>query len=101
MGTLQQRLMRMRYWRPGQQACTHVDLIREVTPSADGCEGCLAIGDSWVHLRLCLICGYVGCCDNSKNRHATAHFQETGHPIAQSHEPGEDWRWCYPDQRMV
>ena len=77
--------------------CTHGDQIREVTPSADGCEDCLRIGDSWVHLRLCMTCGHVGCCDDSKNKHATAHFRRTGHPIMRSFEPGEDWGWCYVD----
>src|SRR5437899_4077218 len=77
--------------------CTHGDQIREVTPSADGCEDCLRIGDSWVHLRLCMTCGHVGCCDDSKNKHATAHFRRTGHPIMRSFEPGEDWAWCYVD----
>jgi hypothetical protein len=69
--------------------CSHLDLIREVTPSAEGCEDCLKMGDRWVHLRLCLICGYVGCCDNSKNKHATGHYEITGHPIIQSFEPGK------------
>ncbi|HEX9070208.1 MAG TPA: UBP-type zinc finger domain-containing protein [Ktedonobacterales bacterium] len=78
--------------------CTHLDTIREVTPSGDGCKECLEMGDTWVHLRLCLECGHVGCCDNSKNKHATKHFHATGHPIIQSFQPGEDWRWCYVDE---
>jgi uncharacterized UBP type Zn finger protein len=81
--------------------CAHVQLIQAVTPGAQGCEECLKLGDTWVHLRLCLICGHVGCCDNSKNKHATHHYQTTGHPIIQSFEPGEDWRWCYVDQVML
>jgi uncharacterized UBP type Zn finger protein len=82
--------------------CSHVDQIRLVTPqTADGCEECLKSGDSWVHLRLCLECGHVGCCDSSKNRHATKHFHQTGHPIMQSFQPGEDWGWCYIDQVQV
>jgi uncharacterized UBP type Zn finger protein len=81
--------------------CTHLDQIQVVTPSAQGCEECLASGDRWVHLRICLSCGTVGCCDSSKNKHATKHFQTTGHPIIQSFEPGEDWRWCYVDAMMV
>lgn len=81
--------------------CEHVKEIRAVTPSAQGCEDCLKIGDWWVNLRLCLICGHVGCCDNSPNRHATKHFHATGHPIIRSFEPGEDWRWCYIDERFV
>lgn len=83
------------------QTCNHVDLIRDVTPSAEGCEECLQMGDTWFHLRLCLICGHVGCCDRSKNKHATAHFHETGHPIIQSFQPGETWRWCYVDETLL
>ena len=71
--------------------------IYSVTPSAQGCEECLKLGDEWVHLRICLICGQVGCCDNSKNKHATKHFHATQHPLIQSFEPGEDWIWCYVD----
>ncbi len=80
------------------EECTHLDQVREVTPSADGCEDCLAIGDTWVHLRMCLICGHVGCCDSSKNRHATKHFRDTGHPVMKSVEPGDDWAFCYIDK---
>ncbi len=72
-----------------------------VTPSAHGCEECLAQGDSWVHLRLCMTCGHVGCCDDSPNRHATAHFSGTKHPVVKSFEPGEDWAWCYADDDLV
>ncbi|MGI8484728.1 MAG: ubiquitin carboxyl-terminal hydrolase 14 [Thermomicrobiales bacterium] len=82
--------------------CTHLDQIQDVSPrTPDGCEECLAMGDSWVRLRECLICGHVGCCDSSKNKHATKHFHETNHPIIQSFEPGENWRWCYVDEVMV
>jgi uncharacterized UBP type Zn finger protein len=81
--------------------CTHLDQIRDVTPSADGCEDCLRIGSWWVHLRLCLTCGHVGCCDSSPNRHASAHAKETGHPIVRSLEPGEDWAWCYVDEVVL
>lgn len=81
--------------------CPHVSLIRDVTPSADGCEDCLRIGSGWVHLRLCLQCGHVGCCDSSPNRHASKHAHAAGHPIVQSFEPGEDWRWCYVDEIEV
>jgi uncharacterized UBP type Zn finger protein len=80
------------------EPCRHVSEIRDVEPSADGCEDCLKIGDDWVHLRLCLICGHVGCCDSSKNKHATKHFQKTRHPIVQSFEAGEDWLWCCVDE---
>jgi uncharacterized UBP type Zn finger protein len=78
--------------------CKHVNQIKEVAPSADGCEDCLKIGGRWVHLRLCMQCGHVGCCDNSPNRHATKHFQQTQHPIIKSLEPGEEWGWCYLDE---
>ena len=72
-------------------------------PSAtpDACEDCLREGTRWVALRLCRECGHVGCCDDSRNRHATKHFQSTGHPIITSAEPGESWSWCYVDQEMV
>lgn len=79
-------------------ACTHLDLIRDVSPNTDGCEECLKTGDPWMHLRLCMSCGHVGCCDQSKNRHATKHFGATEHPLIQSDEPGEDWLWCYVDE---
>jgi len=81
--------------------CGHVDQIGDVSPRTDGCEECLAMGDQWVHLRLCMVCGHVGCCDHSKNRHATKHYQATGHPLIQSLEAWEDWVWCYADQVYV
>ena len=83
------------------KSCTHLGMIRDVTPSGNGCKECLEMGDTWVHLRLCLTCGHVGCCDSSKNKHATKHFHATSHPIIQSFEPGEDWRWCYVDEMAV
>ncbi|MGE2771806.1 UBP-type zinc finger domain-containing protein [Rhodococcus sp. 1.20] len=70
-------------------------------PYPQGCEECLRLGTPWVHLRLCLTCGHVGCCDSSPGRHASAHAHAIGHPIVQSMEPGEDWRWCYVDQNFV
>jgi uncharacterized UBP type Zn finger protein len=87
---------------PTATACTHLDQIAEVAPSSPlGCEECLRLGDRWVHLRICLSCGHVGCCDSSKNRHATAHFWRTNHPIVRSFERGESWRWCYVDETVV
>lgn len=78
--------------------CTHLDQVRPVEPrTPEGCEECLKSGDSWVHLRLCVTCGHVGCCDASPNRHATAHHHATEHPIIRSFEPGEEWAWCYTD----
>ncbi len=79
-------------------SCSHLDQIRDITPMSDGCVGCLEIGDEWVHLRLCMSCGYVGCCDSSKNQHASGHAHTAEHPIVQSYEPGEDWNWCYVDE---
>jgi uncharacterized UBP type Zn finger protein len=81
--------------------CDHLDAVQTDQPKSVGCAACLALGDAWVHLRLCRTCGHVGCCDSSKNKHATKHFQATGHPIITSIEPGDDWSWCYVDQRMV
>jgi uncharacterized UBP type Zn finger protein len=78
--------------------CEHVKEIRNVEPDAEGCSECLAQGDTWVHLRMCLSCGHVGCCDSSKNRHARAHWHRTRHPVIRSFQRGEDWRWCYPHQ---
>ncbi len=78
--------------------CEHVREIRDVAPdSTEGCKECLAVGDGWVHLRMCMTCGHVGCCDSSKNRHARRHWERAHHPIIRSAEPGEDWLWCYPD----
>ena len=78
-------------------ACAHLDQAADVAPSSEGCEDCLRIGGQWVHLRVCMSCGHVGCCDNSPNRHATAHFHAQQHPLIQSYEPGEDWWFCYLD----
>jgi uncharacterized UBP type Zn finger protein len=75
--------------------------IRKVPRPARGCEDCMKMGGVWVHLRECLTCGHVGCCDNSPNKHATAHFHATAHPIISSAEPGEDWCWCYVDERIL
>ena len=74
---------------------------RDVEPRTEGCEECLASGLRWVHLRLCLKCGHVGCCDASEGRHAFHHYEETGHPIVRSHEPGETWGWCWIDEIQV
>jgi uncharacterized UBP type Zn finger protein len=85
--------------------CEHVaDLpkadVAAITPN--GCQECLALDETiWVHLRICLSCGHVGCCDSSPHKHATAHYHAVGHPVMRSFEPGETWRWCYVDQRLV
>ncbi len=81
--------------------CPHADGLPDAPGPAEACEDCLRIGGLWVHLRLCLTCGHVGCCDSSPNRHATKHASASEHPIVWSFEPGEDWRWCYVDQVMV
>lgn len=80
--------------------CTHLDQVRitELPGSVAGCEDCLASGGKWLHLRICLGCGKVGCCDDSPNRHARAHAAESGHPIIRSIEPGEQWAWCFLDE---
>jgi len=82
------------------KACDHVPATLAMRQS-HGCQECLASGDSWVHLRLCVHCGHVGCCDSSKNRHATKHFHTTGHAVIQSLEPGEDWMWCNAHEKQV
>ena len=76
--------------------CRHLDQVVEVDPGADGSEECRATGGRWVHLRVCMSCGHVGCCDGSPGRHATRHHRQTTHPLIRSFEPGEDWWWCYP-----
>jgi uncharacterized UBP type Zn finger protein len=83
------------------QSCTHLDQIKVTTTNKHVCEDCVKTGDTWVHLRLCLTCGHVGCCDSSPMRHAHAHAAHIGHPIVQSFEPGESWRWCYIDETYV
>jgi thioredoxin reductase (NADPH) len=87
---------------PMPKKCTHLDQVRNVAPrTPDGCEECLAMGSEWVHLRLCLSCGHVGCCDDSLNKHATKHFRKIHHPVIRSFEPGEDWGWCFIDEVVM
>ena len=80
--------------------CEHFELDLRIGPPLRVCQACVAVGSTWVHLRQCLACGVTGCCDLSPNRHATAHFRQTGHPMIRTAEPGEDWRWCYADDRL-
>jgi uncharacterized UBP type Zn finger protein len=91
--------------RDGHGRCEELDAAAArsggVTPDAAGCTDCLPIKGRWVHLRLCLACGHVGCCDSSPNKHATRHFHDTGHAVIRSYEPGETWAWCYVHERMV
>ena len=85
----------------GEPRCTHLDQIHDVAPSAEGCQERLQTGDTWVHLRECLICGHVGCCDSSRNKHASGHFHTTGHPLVHAFPPGESWIWCYVDRLVL
>jgi uncharacterized UBP type Zn finger protein len=78
--------------------CTHLNQVRVTETETRVCEDCMKTGDHWVHLRLCLTCGHVGCCDSSKNKHATRHFRSSHHPLVRSIEPGERWVWCYVDE---
>jgi len=80
--------------------CEHFRLDRGVDPPLDRCSACYEIGSEWEHLRQCLTCGLTSCCDRSPNRHASAHFRDTGHPMTRSAEPDEDWQWCYVDDRL-
>ncbi len=84
-----------------KSACKHLDQVAVTTTNKDGCEECLKMGDQWVHLRLCMVCGHVGCCDSSKNKHATKHYHRVKHPVVRSIEPGESWIWCYEDKEIV
>ena len=81
-------------------SCSHLETIEitELPDEVEGCEDCLRTGGRWVHLRMCQACGHIGCCDSSPNRHASAHFEESGHPIVRSAEPNEEWSWCYVDE---
>jgi monovalent cation/hydrogen antiporter len=83
-------------------SCEHLESAHDHEPNtSEGCEECLRSGDTWVHLRLCLECGHVGCCDSSQNKHASAHFHESSHPVVRSYQPGETWVWCYVDRVLA
>src|SRR5215510_16371332 len=102
MDNLRDKIFRLLYGKKGQEkVCTHEDQIRDVAPRAQVCEDCLKIGATWLHLRMCMTCGHVGCCDQSKHKHATKHYHETAHPIIKSIERGEDWMWCYVDEIVL
>ncbi|SAL36505.1 Zn-finger in ubiquitin-hydrolases and other protein [Caballeronia turbans] len=81
--------------------CTHLDGIRVLQTTKRYCEDCVKLGHAWVHLRLCMSCGHVACCDSSPDRHASAHYHATGHPLVRSIEPGESWIWCYRDEMIA
>ena len=83
------------------RTCEHLAEVTPVEPSGTGCVECLETGNTWINLRMCLVCGHVGCCDSSQGKHATMHYHESGHPTMRSAEPGETWRWCYIDQLLV
>jgi hypothetical protein len=92
----------LQQWRGhGSRPCTHLGQIRDVEPSTTGCLQCIALGDTWVHLRQCMTCGTVCCCDSSKNKHASRHARDLDHQIVRSLQPGEDWLWCYADQTLI
>jgi hypothetical protein len=93
----------IQYYLSMRQKDPHLEEVNQnIEPKTpDGCEECLQMGSDWVHLRLCLSCGHVGCCDSSPNKHATKHFKSTKHPIIRSFEPGETWEWCYVDNVMI
>lgn len=85
-----------------EKPCSHLDQINDVQATTGGCEECLELGDKWVHLRMCLTCGHVGCCSSSKHDHALQHFKETGHPMTRPYQqPGMDWFWCYEDKALL
>jgi ubiquitin-hydrolase Zn-finger-containing protein len=84
-----------------KETCTHLATIKHVVPSARGCEECLKLGSAWVHLRLCRVCGHVGCCDQSPLKHAAAHFHATKHPVIEGYDPPEGWGWCYIDEVFI
>ncbi|OON69012.1 UBP-type zinc finger domain-containing protein [Hymenobacter sp. CRA2] len=85
-----------------RKLCSHLAALNHVTPAAEyACAECIAQGDTWVHLRVCQECGHVGCCDDSKNKHATRHYHATQHPVIASAEPGERWLWCFADQSFA
>ena len=95
------KLVLIHYGRHDMSAgCQHFNQIHTHAANTSGCEECMKMGDTWVHLRVCLTCGHTGCCDQSKNRHATRHFEATGHPIMRSKERGETWGWGYIDEEM-
>jgi uncharacterized UBP type Zn finger protein len=83
--------------------CSHIRSIEyfDLPDEIAGCEECLRQGTQWLHLRMCQQCGHIGCCDHSPGKHATAHFEATGHPVVRSAEPGETWSWCYVDEEMI
>ncbi|RPK54242.1 Zn-finger in ubiquitin-hydrolases and other protein [Streptomyces sp. ADI96-02] len=88
--------------RPDGRTCLHTDRIDpDVRPLTSGCAECEALDMTWVHLRTCLTCGHTGCCDSSRGKHAAAHAESAGHPVARSAEPGEDWAWCYEDDLFL
>ena len=101
MGLIQNLKFAVQRSRGRRRRCGHLGMIRTDSAAGDVCAPCIQVGDTWVHLRWCATCGVVGCCDSSKNRHASRHATDLAHPIAGSLEPGEHWLWCYVDQTLV
>ena len=93
------RLLFTRQWK--EKFCSHLDQIKYKQTNINVCQDCVATGDDWPSLRMCLICGYVGCCDTSKNKHMQGHVEESGHPLIRSIAAGEGWIWCYPDSAFI
>ena len=85
----------------GEPSCAHLEMVQVLTTDAEGCEECLKTGDGWLHLRMCMVCGRVGCCDDSPNTHASAHFRDSGHPLMRSIEPFDSWAYCFVDEVMM
>ncbi len=95
-------LRRMLFQRSvSRRSCSHVDQVKVVEPGEARCPACIREGTRWVHIRMCLTCGEPACCDSSKPKHARRHFEQTGHPLIRSVEPGESWGWCYPDSAYL
>ncbi len=99
---MRETILRLIFTRQlAERTCTHLDLIRVVEPQHDVCQECVDRNDRWPNLRMCLVCGYVGCCDSSKNKHMLQHVRESGHPLIRSIEPGEGWVWCYQENAFL
>ncbi len=97
------RLILRRLWTGSfkHRECSHLDLVKEDSPATRDCEECVALGDGWPDTRMCLVCGYVGCCDRSKNKHMLRHHEATGHPVIGPAKPGNNWVWCYVDKALI
>ena len=100
MGLLSMIMRRMWTGQFRAKPCDHLDQVQVHTPGTKDCEACVALGDTWPATRMCLVCGFIGCCDGSKNKHMKKHFEETGHPVIGPSKAGRNWVWCYIDQAL-